>query len=281
MLPNLQTYHRPATLEEAIRLIRPPETVPIGGGTSLIPSRDPAVEAVVDLSALGLTYVREEEDGLHLGATTTLQHLMESPALQQRTQGLIAEVARLTASRNLRGQATIGGRVAAGGFEDPMLTLLLALDATVTLYAPEPVQMPLDQFLQGRSGLLRRGGLITELVVPGPKEGLAMGMAFVSRTPRDRPIVCAIVQSAWAEGRCIGTQVALGGVATRPIRAQAAEETLQGQEWSPEVLDRAARLAAEPLNPPGDFRGSSEYRRAMAQVLVHRALREIAEKRKA
>lgn len=274
MLPNLQTYHRPTTLEEAIRLIQPPGTVPLGGGTFLIPSRDPAVEAVVDLSALGLSYIREEEDGLLLGATTTLQQMLESPALGERSRGLVAEAARLTASRNLRGQATLGGTVAVGAFESPILTLLLALDATVTFYAPERKQMPLDQFLQERVDLLRRGALITELFVPRPKGTLGLGMAFVNRTPRDRPIVCAVVEAQWAEGRCIRARVALGGVAARPIRARRAEESLQGRAWSPEVLDQAAALAAEPLNPPGDFRGSGEYRKAMARVLVYRALRE-------
>ncbi|MCX8068133.1 MAG: FAD binding domain-containing protein [Anaerolineae bacterium] len=275
MLPNLQTYHRPTTLEEAIRLIQPPGTVPIGGGTLLIPSRDPAVEAVVDLSGLGLTYIREEETGWAVGATTTLQQMLESPALRERTQGLIAEAARLTASRNLRGQATIGGIVAAGGFESPILTLLLALDTIVTFYAPERRQMPLDQFLWERGDILRRGALITELCIPQPTGLSRMGMAFVNRTPRDRPIVCAVVETQWAGEKCVRAHIALGGVAERPIRARRAEEALQGREWSPEVLDQAAALAAEPLNPPTDFRGSREYRRAMARVLVHRALREV------
>lgn len=274
MLPNLQKYHRPTTLEEAIRLIQPPGTVPIGGGTYLIPSRDPAVEAVVDLSGLGLTYIREEEVGLFLGATTTLQQMLESSVLGERTCGLVAEAARLTASRNLRGQATLGGTVVAGGFENPVLTLLLALDAAVTFYAPERMQMPLDEFLQERGALLRRGALVTELFVPRPEGLYRMGMAFVNRTPRDRPIVCAVVEAQWAGGKCVRARVALGGVAERPVRARRAEEALQGREWNPEVLDQAATLAADALNPPGDFRGSSEYRRAMARVLVHRALRD-------
>jgi len=58
MLPNLRAYHRPTTLDEAVRLIRPPAVVPLGGGTVLLPARDPAVEEVVDLSGLGLTCIR-------------------------------------------------------------------------------------------------------------------------------------------------------------------------------------------------------------------------------
>ena len=48
-------YHRPQTLEEALRLIsRPsPRTVPLGGGTLLSHGATEALE-VVDLQALGL-----------------------------------------------------------------------------------------------------------------------------------------------------------------------------------------------------------------------------------
>ena len=34
--------------------------------------------------------------------------------------------------------------------------------------------------------------------------------------------------------------------------------------------------AANDLDPPGDFRGSAEYRRALAAVLAKRALEEIS-----
>jgi hypothetical protein len=137
MLPNLRAYHRPTTLDEAVRLIRPPAVVPLGGGTVLLPARDPAVEEVVDLSGLGLTYIRAGEDGIRIGATTPLQHLLESPPLADLTGSHIGPVLRLTASRNLRGQATVGGTVASGGPENPFLVLLLALDAGLTVYQPE------------------------------------------------------------------------------------------------------------------------------------------------
>lgn len=274
MLPNLRTYHRPTSLEEAIGRIRPPTSVPLAGGTVLLPSRDPAVEEVVDLSGLGLTYIRAEEDGLRIGATTPLQHLLESRPLAERTLGAIGPVLRLTASRNLRGQATIGGTVAAGGPENPLLVLLLALDAQLTLYAPAGTRLSLDEFLDRRDELRRRGYLITELFVPCPDAPGGVGFAHVGRTPRDRPIVCA---AAWVQpdgGLCRAVRLALGGVAERPWRAREAEAFLQNRPLTPENIQETARRAAAPLNPPGDFRGSREYRQAMAEVLARRALED-------
>lgn len=276
MLPNLRTYHRPATLEEALRLVRPASVVPLSGGTSLIPSGDPAVEAVVDLNGLGLTCICPGEAGISIGATTPLQQLLESDALTQRTHGRIGETIRLTASRNLRGQATVGGTVAASGAENPLLVLLLALTASVVVSAPQEQEMPLDAFLAQRDAILRKGAIITRLRIPPPAAPFSVGFAHVSRTPRDRPIVCAAAVLGLEGGCCREVFLALGGVAERPVRAQAAEDFLRGQTPTPENLREAARRAAEPLSPLADFRGSSEYRRAMAEVLARRALEQEA-----
>jgi len=276
MLPNLRAYHRPTTLDEAVRLIRPPAVVPLGGGTVLLPARDPAVEEVVDLSGLGLTYIRAGADGIRIGATTPLQHLLESPPLADLTRGHIGPVLRLTASRNLRGQATVGGTMASGGPENPFLVLLLALDAGLTVYQPEASSLSLAAFLEDRDGLLRRGALIAELSIPNPRASYRLGFAHVGRTPRDRPIVCAAAFLHLDGGVCREVRLALGGVAERPLRARDAEAFLQGRPPTPENIQEAASRAAAPLNPPGDFRGSSEYRRAMAEVLARRALSQAA-----
>ncbi len=270
MLPNLRAYHRPESLEEAVRLIQPPAVVPLGGGTVLLPTRDPAVEEVVDLSRLGLTYIRAAKDGIRIGATTPLQHLLESPLLADQTGGHIGPVLRLTASRNLRGQATVGGTVAAGGPENPFLVLLLALDTRLTVYQPEPSYIPLEGFLEGRDDLLRQGALITELFIPS--SSCRIGFAHVGRTPRDRPIVCAAACVEVDGEICREVRLALGGVARHPLRAREAEEVLRGRPLTPENIQEAADRAAFSLNPPDDFRGSSEYRRAMAGVLARRAI---------
>ncbi|MCX7854702.1 MAG: FAD binding domain-containing protein [Anaerolineae bacterium] len=272
MLPNLRVYHRPESLDEALRLIRPPAVVPLAGGTVLLPTRDPVVEEVVDLSRLGLTYIRAVEGGIRIGATTPLQHLLESSLLADQTGGRMGQVVRLTASRNLRGQATVGGTVAAGGPENPLLVFLLALDARLTVYQPEPSYIPLEGFLEGRDDLLRQGALITELFIPFPSSSCRIGFAHVGRTPRDRPIVCAAACVEVDGQTCQEVRLALGGVARHPLRARDAEEFLRGRPLTPENIQEATDRAALSLNPPGDFRGSPEYRRSMAGVLARRAL---------
>jgi len=75
-------------------------------------------------------------------------------------------------------------------------------------------------------------------------------------------------------GVCQAARIALGAVAPTPIRAWAAERTLEGQSLTPEVIAQAARLAAETTRTIDDLRGSAAYRRHVTEVLVRRALEE-------
>ncbi len=72
----IREYHRPQTLDEALTLLNQPDTLPLGGGTLLSQSTSASVE-VVDLQALGLNTVKKLGNNLEIGATTTLQQLLE------------------------------------------------------------------------------------------------------------------------------------------------------------------------------------------------------------
>src|SRR5690606_41271983 len=79
MLYNLREYHRPRDLDEALRLLQRPEirTVPLAGGTDLVGQRNPDVEAVVDLSELGLDTTHTEDGVPRLGAMARLATIVQ------------------------------------------------------------------------------------------------------------------------------------------------------------------------------------------------------------
>ena len=69
-------YYRPQTLEEALQLLARADTRPLGGGTVLT-QRSNESFSVVDLQALGLDKLHKSGDNLEIGATVTLQNLLE------------------------------------------------------------------------------------------------------------------------------------------------------------------------------------------------------------
>jgi CO/xanthine dehydrogenase FAD-binding subunit len=249
-----------------------PATVVLAGGTKLVASGRRDVEAVVDLRNLPLSYVRAQDATLTIGATTTLQQLIDTPDMRTLSSGVLAEASRAVAARNLRNAATIGGTAASAAGDDPLLTALLALDARLDVYAPESRLIPLAGFLAYRERLLDDGALITEVRIPLLIGPLGAAYAAVGRTPRDRPIVCAVARMELAAGVASNVRLALGGVAPVPVRANAAEQTLERKPLSDEQILTAAEQAVAGLAPTGDFRGSAEYRLEMARVLARRAL---------
>ena len=136
-LRELVEYHRPADIEEAVKLLQRTNvrTVPIAGGTALVPSAARNVEAVVDLGALGLSYIKTSEvaenlGGLEIGATTTLQMIAEDDRVRDYADGVLVKAILDTASHNVRDAATIAGSIVAGEGNSPLLTTLLALMRT-------------------------------------------------------------------------------------------------------------------------------------------------------
>jgi CO/xanthine dehydrogenase FAD-binding subunit len=121
-------YHRPQKIEEVLKLLaRPsPQTYPLAGGSAL---NRPSAEsfAVVDLQELRLDTVERRGNILQLGATLTLQTLLELPDLPPALQ----EVIQHEASYNLRQVATVAGTLIAAGGRSPFTTALLALDAAL------------------------------------------------------------------------------------------------------------------------------------------------------
>jgi len=289
---HITEYHRPKQIEEALTLLARPNvlTVPIGGGSELVAEDRRDVEAVVDLRDLGLTYIRHEGDALRIGATTTLQILIDSPESAHAWDGELARVVALTAARNLREAGTIAGTLVSAEHDNPLAALLLALNASVTILnrrlslplryrdlretPPTNNQtVSLDEFLPQRETLLR-GALITEVTIPLPRSGEAIAFEKVSRTPADLPIVCAAVRARIDGGVAREVRIGLGGVGSLPARAPRIEQALEGRSLDQQSIEKVSE-ASEDIDPPSDFLGSRAYRREMVAVLVRRAIRRL------
>lgn len=274
---NLREIHKPTTVEEALKLLQQPGTVAMAGGTELLARARRDVEAVVDLSALGLSYIRESSGAIAIGATTTLAALAESPILRAMANGVIAQAAHRSAGSVLRNQGTVVGTL----ITEPdgiLAVVLLALDAQVTIRRNGLTTTAFADSLSTPESLLNNA-LVTEIRLPmaNPRASLQT----VARTPSDKPIVSAcvaaqILRSAQNDTVARDVRIALGGVGEAAMRASAPEKALEGQSPNDPTIENAAHLAREGLSPRGDFRGSVEYRKEMAVVLTRRAVKELA-----
>jgi xanthine dehydrogenase YagS FAD-binding subunit len=111
-------YFDVATIEEAVRLLRNYEgrAKVIAGGTDLLNVLKDRVlpaspEAVINLRTIpALDYIREDADGLKIGALARLKDIASSPLVKEHYP-LLGEAARSVASPQIRNMATIGGNL--------------------------------------------------------------------------------------------------------------------------------------------------------------------------
>ena len=263
-MPILKEFHKPADLPAALVLLKrkSPQTVPLAGGTWLNPriGKEILAEAVVDLSGLELDQIELEGDTLCLGTMATLAAVAEDETCRSLANGILAQTARRDGTVNVRNAATVGGTVVVAPVDSEFILALLALAAKVDVQSAKLTTWPIHQFLADPVAALN-GGLATQVRIPLPTRA-AGGLARVARTPSDHPIVAAVAVVAKEPD---GMRIALGGVAPRPLvvefdQPEAAEETVA-----------QAIAAAEPYT---DFRGATDYRRAMGALMARRAFEQ-------
>jgi probable selenate reductase FAD-binding subunit len=277
VLRNLKHYRRPETIEDAVALVQSnAHAVYLGGGAWTVAQGDPSLEMVVDLRELGLDFVEATLEEIHIGATASVQALIDYLDAGRVADGLLARAARYVQSRTLREQGSVGGTLIAPdvGSADaaPLTTALLVLDADVVYADPAIHTAPFMSFVAYRDRLIKTRVLLTALHIRRPPSRSATAFEVVGRSPRDKPIVCAAAYVAVDEGGASDIRIAVGGAHPDPVRLHKTEHILRGQLLSPDRVAEALQPALTELEPVGDFRGSAEYRLDMARVLARRAL---------
>jgi probable selenate reductase FAD-binding subunit len=233
-------YHRPLTLDEAIALAADPNAVILAGGTTVNAEPGLSASVAVDLQALDLSGIDADGEVVRIGATTRLQDIVDSDGVPT----LLRDLARRQAPNTIRNVATIGGTIAAADPESQLLTGLLAYGATVSIARDGSMtEHSIGELLNDAS--LLDGSIITSVSIPTDGTAAADRTA---RTPMDQSIVMAVAY----RGRDGDVRLAVSGVAPVPVIVDPAE--------------------LEELDPPADFRGSTEYRRQLASVLAGRVL---------
>lgn len=273
-------YYRASSVADAHRLLAShPGAKLLAGGHSLVPLmklRLAAPPAVVDIGRIpDLRGVTRHGSELRIGALTTHAELAASPDLRLAAPAL-AEAAAMIGDPTVRNRGTIGGNVAHADPASDLPTVLVALDARITVAGPHGERtIPAEQFFTGiMTTALEEDEILVSIQLHAAAKKQGSAYEKFSHPASRYAVLGAAALVTIDNGTFTSARVAIGGLVPHARRTDAVENELIGRPATDGVIAHAAHQVGEDLREDvtGDIFASAEYRAAMAPVYVARAL---------
>jgi carbon-monoxide dehydrogenase medium subunit len=272
-------FFEPTTLAEASRLFAQEHTQLLAGGTDLVIGMKALTEepqSVISLQNIpGLVGITTEADNsISVGAMTKARQVELSADIQQHHTAL-AEGAAEIGSIQIRNLATIGGNIAHASPAADTVAGLLVADAQVDIASADGERtVPIDELFTGPGQtVLAPGEIITRFRLLSPSSG-SHYIKHKIREVMDLAFIGVAASVNLENGVITDARIGLAAVAPTPIRATEAENLLNGNELTAELLAQAGEAAAAAASPISDLRCSAEHRSEMVDVLTRRAVQE-------
>ena len=277
--PAAFEYERATSVDGAIASLERlgSEARVIAGGHSLLPMmklRLANPEHLIDINDLTeLSYIREQEGEIRIGAMTRHADLLRSDLLAQHFP-LFRDAETVIADPVVRNRGTIGGSLCQADAAEDLSAVCAAAKASVVIRGSGGERVvSMDGFHVGPfTTAVGAAEILTEVRLQMRPDG---GSAHekVERRAGDWAIAAASA-AVWMQDGTIGDAgIALSAVGLTTSHVTRAEELLRGKAPSDELFAEAGTIASEDCSPTSDGRGPVDYKRHLAGVLTQRALR--------
>ncbi len=255
---QIKQYVKATSLDEAYELNQKKNNVIIGGMHWLKMSTR-AVGTAIDLSGLGLDQIVETEDSFEIGCMVSLRQLETHKGLNKYTSNAVRDAVKDIVGVQFRNTATVGGSIFGRyGFSD-VLTVFLAMDTYVVCHKAGEVL--LREYAKQKADR----DILVKLIVK--KKPIQIAYLAQRHARTDFPqLTCAV---GFFDGKWSAV------VGAKPSRATVVTDEknmLTGSKVTEDEARAFAEYAAQQLIFGSNMRGSEEYRRQIAPVLIRRAL---------
>lgn len=280
-----KNYLKPESEEELSRCLKEfgANARIIAGGTGLyeIAHRGllSEVEALIDISRLKLSYVKEDQGSISIGSATTMSALGKSEFISRKEFAAVADALKVIQPLQVKNVATIGGAICTAL---PFLDLpvaLLALNAKVKISPGDKVK-PLSDFIKGYFSVdLSESEYLKEIELSS--ENSSSGFQKFALTHDDWAMMNCAVSVTLNGERIKSIRIFFGGgLGEKPTRASTTEKELadirsNDEERIKEILEKNLHSDIEPIS---DIRSSADFRMHIAKVLGRRTLAQAVER---
>lgn len=252
----------------------------LAGGTDLMVAvnlRRKFVEKFIYLGNCGLDRIEQTDENLIIGAAATLTSIVKSEFVNQHAP-LLVDACKSIGSPAIRNMATLGGNICNASPAADGALALLAMDAGVAIVsAAGERNVPIKTFFTGPGQtVLQPNELVKEFTIPLGTQNSLCGWSKIGQRKAEMISIAAVAVSLQIEqGQCQKVRIALGAVAPIPLLATKAADVLEGHPLNEELIEAAARTAAEETRPIDDPRASAWYRKRVVKAMVAQVLGKI------
>jgi carbon-monoxide dehydrogenase medium subunit len=268
-------YHRPATIEDAARLLEADGARCLAGGATLVAMMNAGLvepRSIVSLGGIpGLGGIKAlEGGGFVIGAMTRHRETSEDGRLDG-TLAVVRSAAGQIANATVRNMGTMGGSVS---FADPAAdypSALVAAAAEIEIASASGRRRVRAEafFVDWYATALDAGELVSAIYLPPPRRGVGI-YRKLARVSGDFAI--ASIALAIANEVGFSVRIAVGGCGPKPIHLDDVDRALSEGLDDAETVRAAGRKLAEASDPVDDVRASAEYRRLIVPRLVEQAI---------
>lgn len=277
MIPIAFNYVRARDVPDALRLLdeHGDDAKLLAGGHSLIPMmklRLATPSTLIDIATIpGLAGITHANGRFTVGALTTHAAVAESAELRAHA-AVFEQAANELGDPQVRNRGTVGGACAHGDPSADYPAVMLALDAVFTLTGENGTRdVGADDFFVGmfETALDPHEVLTSIAFADAPHSAYAK----FHHPASGYAVVGAAVSLTLAGDRIGSARVACSGTGDSAYRAFGVEAALAGVSVADgAALDAACAGAAAGIDARGDNFASAEYRAALADIYVRRAL---------
>jgi carbon-monoxide dehydrogenase medium subunit len=276
-------YACPTSLSEAVALLaaHDGDAKAIAGGQSLVPMmafRVASPSLLVDLRKLAeLRQIKIAQDGVTLGAMARWREILDHAQLRAAHPLLVAAIDHV-AHYQIRNRGTVGGSIAHADPAAEMPGIAVTCEAQIAVVGSSGSRVikAADFFVGPLMTGLKADEIITEIRLPAWPAKRRWGFQEFARRRGDFAMAAAAVFYDDDGGKARDAHVGVIGVGDRPLRLDAVERVLNGQKVDDATIAKAEAATSAAVDPPDDIHASGAYRRALAGVMVERALKNAA-----
>ncbi len=251
---KIEEFYSPTKVGEALSLISSEDARILAGSTTLGKLKNLKVKRLVNIMKLPLSYIKEDEKYVHIGATTTIEEVLENHTIKEKFP-FIHEALSKFGAWGIRTMATIGGSVFTSFPWSDVTPLFMVLDARVHLLSSEDERLlPIDNFLDDKREYMK-GYLLKEVILDKDNCGEERGFRKIALSSFD----LALLNFAYVKGKDF-VRISVGARPGRPIRLKEAEES------------RSIDIALKEADLKDDFRVSKKWREEVLKSLLSEVL---------